>query len=304
MQAAPVLSALAAAFVVSEALAILAVSLGLWEATFVGRLLGGLFTKPRGVPGQQAAPPPPPLQPPLADADAAAHEPEPPQPEPSASTQPSAPALEPSGHSTLAPHALDGLPSEVGRDELLPAAAAWRCFRVRTGLASNSRGDGSAPHPPNLQISFTHGNALAQTTSEEGGGSGGPSGGASELLLAAVKEGSSDGEGDEEEDEDSFGSCTELTFEPSAAGAPGITLVQRSISGLGAAAGAAEDEGRWRRTLELAAFLLQSGHVHAAPANYSYCHPCHTPRSCAHDALQCRPRFTTAGLLLSVAVSA
>lgn len=287
MQAAPVLSALAAAFVVSEALAVLAVSLGLWEASFVGRLLGGLLSKRRRVTGQQGAPPSPPPQPPLAVIDANAHEPEPPQPEPSASTQPSAPALEPSGHSTLAPHALDGLPSEVGRDELLPAAAAWRCFRVRTGLASNSRGDGSAPHPPNLQISFTYGNALAQTTSEEGSGSGGPSGGASELPLAAVAEGSSGGEGDEEEEEDSFGSCTELTFEPSAAGAPGITLAQRSISGLGAAAGAAEVEGGWRRTLERAAFLLQSGLMHAAPANDSCRHPCHIPRSCAHDAHQC-----------------
>ncbi|PRW39316.1 hypothetical protein C2E21_6895 [Chlorella sorokiniana] len=192
MQVSSVLTALAAAFVVSETIAVLAVSLGLWEASLVSRVFG-LFSKRRAVGAAKKAPAlaPQPPQPPVAAA-ADAHEPEAPQPEPSASTQPSATALEPSGPSSLAPHALDGLPSEV---------------------------------------SFTYANALAQTTSEEGSG-GGASGGASELPLAAVAEGSgSEGE-DGEEDEDSFDSCTELTFEPSAAGAPGVTFVQRSISGL------------------------------------------------------------------------
>lgn len=226
------LSALAAAFVISEALAVLAVSLGLWEATLVTRLGGklfGRFRQPRGPAGKAAADAAPAQPPPADDACEAPH------PEPSASTQPSAPAPEPSGRSSLAPHALDGLPSEVRLPsclQLLPPACT--CLPVCSAIGHTRCLTRPTAHPINLQVSFTFMNAVAHTSSEEDSGGSGPSGGASELPLAAVAEGSGTEGGEEGEEEDSFDSCTELTFEPSAAGAPGITLVQRSISGLGA----------------------------------------------------------------------
>ena len=120
------------------------------EATLVTRLGGkvfGLLSKRRvaaGADGKAAAAPSP--QPPLAATHVEA-EAEAPQPEASASTQPSAPGMEPSGRSSLAPHALDGLPSEVGRTS---------CRRLAAGYLAPQMIDPSHDPHPNPTAGLLH----------------------------------------------------------------------------------------------------------------------------------------------------